>query len=509
METFDLLAQGFAVALTPTNLALAMLGCLVGTIVGALPGLGPVNGVAILIPLAFTMGLQPASALILLCCVYYGCMYGGRISSIMLNIPGDEPAMMTCLDGYPMAQKGRAAEALALSAIASFVGATLATIGLTLFAPLLVKVAIHFGPAEYFALYVLAFATIGGVTGANPAKTLMAAAFGLALATVGLDPVSGTARYTFDVFHLYDGFHPIVAIVGLFAISEILIYLEGSHASTTPVVTVHKAYASMRDVAYNFTAMLRGSLVGFVSGILPGAGASLGSFLAYALEKRVSNKDKTFGTGDSRGVAAPEAGNNAAAGGALIPMLSLGVPGSGTTAVLLALLISLNITPGPLLFQKQPEVVWGLIASLYVANVMLLILNIPLVGLFTRLLSLPMWLLLPSVVMVSFVGIYAINNSTFDLLVMVGFGVLGYLLRKLEIPLIPIVLGLLLGAEMENNYRRALSISGGDTAILYQSGIAQFLYLFTFAALLFAVYSAMRARRKSRHAREADDVKPA
>ena len=508
METLDLLAHGFSVALTPTNLALALLGCFVGTIVGALPGLGPVNGVAILIPLAFTMGLQPASALILLCCVYYGCMYGGRISSIMLNIPGDEPAMMTCLDGYPMARKGRAAEALALSAVASFVGATLATIGLTLFAPLLVKVAIHFGPAEYFALYVLAFATIGGVTGANPAKTLMAAAFGLALATVGLDPVAGTARYTFDLFHLYDGFHPIVAIVGLFAISEILIYLEGAHAKSSPVVTIHKAYASVRDIAYNFTAMLRGSLVGFVAGILPGAGASLGSFLAYALEKRVSNKDKTFGNGDSRGVAAPESGNNAAAGGALIPMLSLGVPGSGTTAVLLALLISLNITPGPLLFQKQPDVVWGLIASLYVANVVLLILNVPLVGLFTRLLALPMWLLLPSVVMVSFVGIYAINNSTFDLLVMVGFGVLGYLLRKLEIPLVPIVLGLLLGAEMENNYRRALSISGGDNAILFQSGISQFLYLFTFVALLIAVFSAVRARRKERLAAEAPDVRP-
>ena len=497
MEILSFLAQGLGVALTPTNFMLAVFGCIAGTVVGALPGLGPVNGVAILIPLAFTLGLEPASAIILLACVYYGCMYGGRISSIMLNIPGDEPAMMTCLDGHPMARKGKASEALAISAIASFVGATLATIGLTLFAPLLVKIAIHFGPAEYFALYILAFATIGGVTGANPAKTLMAAAFGLALGTVGLDPVSGTARYTFGVFHLFDGFHPIVAIVGLFAISEILVYLEQQHSAAGPMVPVHRAYAKFSEIAATFGAMLRGSLVGFVSGVLPGAGASLGSFLAYALEKKVSNRDKTFGTGDPRGVAAPEAGNNAAAGGALIPMLSLGVPGSGTTAVLLALLISLNITPGPLLFQKQPDVVWGLIASLYIANVVLLLLNVPLVGFFTRLLALPMWLLLPAVVMISFVGVYSINHSTFDLFVMVGFGVLGYLMRKLDIPIVPIVLGLLLGTEMENNYRRALSISGGDASILIESPIALTLYGATALALLIAVFTAVRARRRA------------
>ncbi len=495
MEILEFLAHGFAVALTPTNLGLAVFGCVAGTIVGAMPGLGPVNGVAILIPLAFTLGLDPASAMILLASVYYGTMYGGRISSIMLNIPGDEPAMMTCLDGHPMARKGKAAEALAISAIASFVGATLSTIGLTLFAPLLVKVAIHFGPAEYFALYVLAFATIGGVTGANPAKTLMAAAFGLALGTVGLDPVSGTARYTFGIFHLFDGFHPIVAIVGLFAISEVLIYLEHTHATHSAVVSVHRAYARLSDIVATAGAMLRGSFIGFIAGVLPGAGASLGSFLAYALEKRVSDKDGTFGKGDPRGVAAPEAGNNAAAGGALIPMLSLGVPGSGTTAVMLALLISLNITPGPLLFEKQPDVVWGLIASLYIANVVLLLLNIPLVGFFTRMLTLPMWLLLPVVVMVSFVGVYSINHSTFDLLVMVGFGLLGYLLRKLDIPLVPIVLGLLLGAEMENNYRRALSISGGDTAILYGSTITVSLYAVTALLLVIAVVAAFRRRR--------------
>ncbi|MGQ7790912.1 tripartite tricarboxylate transporter permease [Faunimonas sp. B44] len=496
METLGFLAQGFAVAFTPTNIGLALVGCFIGTIIGALPGLGPVNGVAILIPVAFSLQLPPASALILLACVYYGCMYGGRISSIMLNIPGDEPAMMTCLDGYPMAQKGKAPEALAISAVASFVGAILATIGLLLFAPLLVRFAIHFGPAEYFALYVLAFATIGGITGANPAKTLLAAGLGLALGTVGIDPQSGVPRFTFGVFELFDGFDAIVAIVGLFAISEVFVLLEHGHAAISArTVAVSRAFARGKDIAASAGAMLRGSVIGFVSGVLPGAGASLGSFLAYTIEKRYSDRDGTFGKGDPRGVAAPEAGNNAAAGGALVPMLSLGVPGSGTTAVLLALLISLNITPGPLLFQKEPDVVWGLIAALFFANFVLLLMNLPLVGIFTRLLAIPMWALMPFVVMISFVGIYSISHSPFDVFMMVLFGVLGYILRKLAIPVVPVVLGLLLGADMESNFRRALSISGGEYGILFQSGISLTLYALTAIFLAIAVYFGMRQKR--------------
>lgn len=492
METLGFLRAGFGVALDPTNLALALAACLIGTVVGALPGLGPVNGVAVLIPIAFTLGLEPASALILLTCVYYGCMYGGRISSIMLNIPGDEPAMMTCLDGHPMAQQGRAPEALAISAVGSFVGAVLATVGLVVLAPLLVQVAIRFGPVEYFALYVLAFATIGGIVGANPAKTLVAAGLGLGLSCVGLDPTSGTPRFTFGFYELYDGFDPIVAIVGLFAISEVLVLLETQPETRAGVLRVGRAFARMGDVRGAAGAMLRGSGVGFVAGVLPGAGASLGAFLAYVMEKRISDRG-TFGHGDPRGVAAPEAGNNAAAGGSLIPMLALGVPGSGTTAVLLALLISLNITPGPLLFQTQPDVVWGLVAALLIANVVLLALNLPLVGLFTRLFAIPLWALMPVVVMVSFVGIYSINRSPFDLWVMVGFGVLGYLLRKLDVPLVPLVLGLLLGAEMEQSFRRALSISGGDPSILWGSPVALGLYAVT--ALLLGAAVLLGRRR--------------
>ena len=498
MEVIDPLLQGFGEALTPYNLLMALIGCALGTIIGALPGIGPVNGIAILIPLAFSMELPPTSALIMLTSVYYGTMYGGRISSILLNIPGDEPALMTCLDGYPMAKKGGAANALAIAAVASFIGGTLATIGLTLFAPLLAQAAIYFGPADYFALYVLAMATIGGVLGTNPSKTLLSALLGLMLATVGADAVSGVPRYTYGMFKLYDGIDPIVALVGLFAVSEFLVYLETSHV-TGRAAPIGRITAPIREIL-SFGASLRGSLLGFISGVLPGAGASLGSFLAYTFEKRVSDRNGTFGKGDPRGIAAPEAGNNAAAGGALIPMLTLGVPGSGTTAVLLALLISLNITPGPLLFANQPEIVWGLIAALYVSNVMLIVLNLPLVGLFASVLRSPSWIIMPSVVILSFVGVYSIHHSPFDLVLMSAFGVLGYVLRKMNFSLVPMVLGLLLGQEMEKSLRRAIAASGEDWSVLVGSPIAVGLYILTAVMLTMAfVFEVQRVRQQRRN----------
>lgn len=498
MEILGHLADGFIVALTPLNLTLLVAGCFAGTIIGALPGLGPVNGVAILIPLTFAIDLDPASALILLCAVYYGCMFGGRISSILLNIPGDEPAIMTTLDGYPMALQGKAAEALAISGVASFIGATLATVGLTLFAPLLANAAIYFGPADYFALYVMAFATIGGIVGTNPRKALLAAFVGLMIGTVGLDPGTGLARYTLGSFNLYDGIDPIVAIVGLFAISEVLFFIESRQGAGGTIVPLGRTIPRWRDITGTFGAAFRGSGIGFVAGILPGAGASLGAVMAYSAEKRLSDKG-AFGKGDPRGVAAPEAGNNAASGGALIPMLTLGVPGSGTTAVMLAMLISLNVQPGPLLFERQPELVWGLIASLYIANLVLLVMNIPLIGVFTRMLRLPVWILMPLVVMISFLGVYAITNSTFEVMVMIAFGLLGFLFRKLEIPLVPVVLGLLLGVDMENNLRRALAISGGDFAVLVSSPIAISLYAVT--AVMLALAFLLGTRRPQESAR--------
>ncbi|MBC7156779.1 MAG: tripartite tricarboxylate transporter permease, partial [Rhodobacteraceae bacterium] len=350
MDILSNLALGFSIALSPWTLMLAVVGCFIGTLVGALPGLGPSNGVALLIPISFSMGLDAISALVLLTSVYYGAMYGGRISSILLNIPGDEPALMTTLDGYPMARQGRAGDALVISGVASFVGALLATVGLALLAPLLARVAFKFGPAEYFALYLLAFATLGGMGANNQAKSALAACIGLGIAMVGMDKTTGMPRFTFGELHLMDGVDFLVAIVGLFAVAEVFFFIESHGRDSAIGVRLGRVTVPWRDLFVTRWTMLRASLIGFVAGILPGAGASLGSFLAYMGEKSIAADKETFGTGNPKGVAAPEAGNNAAAGGALVPMLTLGVPGSGTTAVLLALLMTLNITPGPLLF---------------------------------------------------------------------------------------------------------------------------------------------------------------
>ncbi len=472
MEILNNLMMGFSIALSPYTLMLAVIGCFLGTIIGALPGLGPSNGVAILIPITFTLGLDATSALVLMTSVYYGAMYGGRISSILLNIPGDEPALMTTLDGYPMAKQGKAGDALVLSGVASFVGAFLATIGLLLLAPLLARIAYLFGPAEYFALYLLAFCTLGGVASNNQAKAALASCIGIGIAMIGVDNNSGMPRLTFDNLHLMDGVDFLVAIVGLFAIAEVFFFIEGHGKGSSIGVKLDKVRVPWKAIFSTKWTMLRASGVGFIAGILPGAGASLGSFLAYTSEKAIAGKDGGFGTGVAKGVAAPEAGNNAAAGGALVPMLTLGVPGSGTTAVLLALLMTLNITPGPTLFNDRPEVVWGLIASLLIANIVLLLMNVPMVKVFVRVLQVPAWILLPGVTMVSFVGIYSLSGSYFDLLLMVMFGVLGYFLRKMDVPTVPVILGILLGGHMENALRRAMIISDGDWQYLFSSPIA-------------------------------------
>src|SRR5210317_673143 len=482
METLNILLDGFGIALTLDNFILALIGCVLGTIFGALPGLGPANGVAILIPLSFSLGLSAASSMILLASVYYGAMYGGRISSILLNIPGDEPALMTTLDGYPMTQQGRAGEALTLTGLASFFGAIFATVGLVLLAPQLVKVAFLFGPAEYFALFVMAFATLGGVASNNQAKTVLASCLGLGISTIGVDHQTGVPRMSYGEIDLYDGIDFLVVIVGMFAVSEVFIFIENhksgkEQAENKPIIG--NIIPKMFTVIKTIPSMIRGTFLGFFAGVLPGAGASLGSFIAYTFEKKISNKNDTFGKGDERGVAAPEAGNNAAAGGALVPMLSLGVPGSGTTAVLLAMLMTMNITPGPLLFKNNPDVVWGLIAALFFANFILLILNIPMVRIFTKILLLPPRFLMPIVAMISFVGIYGISGSSFDLLLMIFFGLLGWLLRKLDIPLVPVILGSILGNLMETNLRRAMTISDGDWSYLFQSNVSIVIWMIT------------------------------
>ena len=499
MDMFSSLADGFAVALTFQNLMLALLGCFLGTLMGALPGLGPANGVAILIPIAFTLGLGPTPSLILLTSVYYGAMYGGRISSILLNIPGDEPAMMTCLEGHPMAMQGRAGEALSLSGIASFIGSFFATWGLVLVAPQLVKIALLFGPAEYFALFTMAFATLGGITASNQAKSAFAAALGLGIAMIGSDSQTGSERFTFGHIQLYDGIDFLIAIVGLFAISEVLIFIERHQggAVATSSAKIGKLMPDFRTLKRSVGTMFRSTIIGFLAGVLPGAGASLGSFLSYSVEKNtVDREGKTFGKGDPRGLIAPECGNNAAAGGALVPMLALGVPGSGTTAVLLAVLLQLNITPGPLLFRNNPDVVWGLIAALFIANFMLLALNLPMVSLFTRVLLIPTRILMPVVAMISFVGIYGLTGSTFDVMMMVGFGFVGWGLRKLEVPLVPVILGILLGNEMEVNMRRALQISDGDWSIFVGSPLAIGIWVVAIIGFTLPIFIGNKMKKK-------------
>ena len=484
METLANLALGFSVALSPYTLMLAVIGCFFGTIIGALPGLGPSNGVAILIPISFALGLDATSALVLMTSVYYGAMYGGRISSILLNIPGDEPALMTTLDGYPMAKRGEAGNALVLSGVASFVGAFLATIGLILLAPVLARVAFLFGPAEYFALYLLAFCTLGGMASNNQAKSAIAACIGLGIAMIGVDSSSGLPRLTGGNLHLYDGVDFLVAIVGLFAIAELFFFIESHGKGSSIGVVLDKVTIPWKYIKQTTPTMLRASGVGFIAGVLPGAGASLGSFLAYMTEKSIAGEKGGFGTGVPKGIAAPEAGNNAAAGGALVPMLTLGVPGSGTTAVLLALLMTLNITPGPTLFRDNPDVVWGLIASLLIANVVLLIMNVPMVKIFVKILTVPAWILLPGVTMISFTGIYSLTGSYFDLLMLVGFGILGYVLRKLDVPTVPVILGILLGCNMEDALRRAMTLSDGDPTYLFSSWIAIGFWVFAIAGFV-------------------------
>jgi len=496
VDNLTSLWHGFAVAATPINLLMALVGSFVGTVVGALPGLGPINGVAILLPIAFALKLPATSALILLAAVYLGCEYGGRISAILINIPGDAGALMTTLDGYPMAKRGEAGVALSISAWSSFVASVIGTIGMVLFAPALAHWALAFGPAEYFALMVFAIACLAGMVGESPVKTLLACVIGLALATVGIDANSGVYRFTFGDVHLADGIQFVVVVIGLFSVSEILLMLEQTHTGGEVMKASGRKWFNLQEAMYTWWGTIRSSLIGFVIGVLPGAGASIASAVTYMIEKNLTDTEGTFGKGDIRGVAAPEAANNSAANGAFIPMLTLGVPGSGTTAVMMGALTLYNITPGPMLFKEQPDLVWGLIASMFIGNVMLLVMNIPMVGLFARMLTVPNWFLVPAIAAISFVGVYAIHATTFDLVLMTGLGVFGYMLRKLDFPMAPLILGFVLGDLMEQNLRRALAISNGDVHILLGSGIT--IGLWVAAAVMLVVPLLLRWKRNNK-----------
>lgn len=500
MDTLNYLMAGFSVALTPTNLMLALIGAFLGTIVGMLPGLGPINGVAILLPFAYALGLPPESALILLAAVYLGCEYGGRISAILINVPGDAAAIMSTLDGYPLAKQGKAGVALSLSAMSSFTGSIIATIGVVLFAPLLANWAIAFGPAEYFVLMVFAITCLSGLVGDQPIKTAVAALIGLGLATVGVDAVTGVYRFTFDSVNLSDGIQFTTIVIGFFSISEILIMLEQTSTGQKALEQGKRAMFNLKELMFSAGAMVRSGIVGFVVGVLPGAGATIASAMTYTNEKKLAGETGKFGEGDLRGIAAPEAANNASACGSFIPMLTLGVPGSGTTAVMMGALTLYNITPGPQLFAEQPDMVWGLIASLFVGNVILLILNLPLVGLFAKMLNTPNYILIPAIAAVSFVGVYAIHSTTFDLILMVALGVLGYFLRKLNFPLSALILGYVLGELMESSLRRALSISQGDISILFHGPIAQVLWVLVGLMILLPIYRSIRGKKRKQAA---------
>lgn len=497
----DNLAIGFGVAFSFTNLLVAAIGSFIGTIVGVLPGLGPINGVAMLVPIAFAMQLPPETALILLAAVYVGAEYGGRITSILINVPGEAASVMTTLDGYPLARQGLASVALSLSAWASFVGSTVAVLGILMLAPLLAKWAIAFGPAEYFVLMIFAFCALTSLLGDQPVKGVLAAMIGLAISTVGVDANSGVYRFSFDIPNLADGIDFVVVVIGLFAVAEMLQMLENLLTGVSIDVPKSKRKLfNLKEVAFTWWSTVRSSLMGFVIGILPGAGASVASAVAYANEKKIcEGKDPNakFGQGDLRGLAAPEAANNSAAIGSFIPMLTLGVPGSGTTAVMMGALTLYNITPGPVLFEAQPQIVWGLIAALFIANIMLFIMNVPMVRVFASMLSIPPWLLIPGILAISFIGVYAINGTVFDLLMVVGIGVIGYFLRKMNVPMAPLVLGVVLGNMMEQNLRRALSITNGDPSILFESKIS--IGLWVAAILVGVVPPLMRSlsKRKS------------
>ncbi len=484
MEVLAGLAQGFAIALEPINLFWCFAGVVLGTIVGLLPGLGPSATVALLLPLATQM--NPTSGLIMLAGIYYGAKYGGSTTAILLNVPGESASVVTCLDGFEMARKGRAGPALGIAAIASFVAGTIGVILLMLVAPPVAEFALRFGPPEYFALMALGLSMVVLLAGKSMIKALLAMLVGLWLATVGIDLFTDGERYTFEQIELVDGVHFVVAAIGLFAIGEVLANLrpaDGMQQFRVPK-GLRNLLPNAQDLKDCRFAFINGSLVGFFIGVLPGAGSTIASFVSYGVEKAVSRRKEQFGTGVIEGVAAPEAANNSETGGALVPLLTLGIPGSATTAILLAAFILWGMRPGPLLIQDHPEIFWGLVASMYIGNVMLLIFNLPLVPLFAQILRLPAHILYSGILGISIVGVYSVDQRLFDVWLVTAFGLLGYLMRRLEYPAAPLLLGLVLGDLMENAVRQSLMMSNGDVSILYARPLAATMLLFTAAILI-------------------------
>ncbi|MCW5603357.1 MAG: tripartite tricarboxylate transporter permease [Burkholderiales bacterium] len=484
METLTHILNGFTVAMQPINLWYTFLGVFMGTIIGVLPGIGPSAGIALLIPI--TYGMNPTSALIMMAGIYYGAKYGGSTTAILIRTPGEASSVMTSIDGYEMAKRGRAGAALAVSAIGSFIAGTIGVVGLTLFAVPLTSVALKFGPAEYFTLMLFAMTAVSTLTGKSPAKGVIATILGLMIATIGIDLQSGQARYTMGIPEFQDGVGFVVVVVGLFAMAEVLRGLEGIFCGTSAeaMKIKGKLWLTREEWRRSIGPIWRGGVIGFIVGVLPGAGGTIASIMSYTTEKRLSKHSEEFGHGAIEGVAGPESANNSAPTGALVPLLTLGIPGGGATAVMLGAFIMYGVQPGPLLFQNRPDLVWGLINSMYIGNVMLVILNLPLIGLFVRLLYIPQGILYPMIVAISAIGAYAINGSVVDLWLILIFGVIGYIFDKVDIPVAPLVLSLVLGGMMEQSFRQAMTISGGDLKIFYGSGITVTLLVMSLISVL-------------------------
>lgn len=491
MDILQGLLHGFVTILDPTNLFYCFLGCLIGTLIGVLPGVGPLAALSLLLPVTFV--LPPVGAVAMLAGIFYGAMYGGSTTSILVNIPGEASSVVTCLDGHEMARQGRAGAALGMAAIGSFVAGTLSVVGLTLFSPLLTSVALKFGPPENFAVIALGFVATVFMLQGSPAKGLIVMALGMLCACIGIDQVNGKERFTLGYVNLTNGFDLVPVVIGLFGLSEILMNMEQIASRGVVAERITGLLPTAKDWAQSWKPVLRGSFLGFGLGVLPGGNPVTASFVSYALERRVAKDPQRFGKGAIEGVAGPEAANNSAVAGGMIPLLSLGLPSNAVTALLLGALIIQNITPGPLLAAQRPDVFWGVIASMYVGNVMLLILNLPLIGLWVQLLRVPYRILFPLILLLSVVGAYAANKNVFDLWVMLGFGIAGYLLRKLGYELAPFAFAMVLTPQLEQALRQSLIMSRNNPMIFLERPIAAAL-LVVAAALVLALILGLRPR---------------
>ena len=495
MEILQNLLHGFAVAGTPMNILWVTIGGVLGTIVGMLPGLGPATGVAVLLPLTFTMG--PTAALITMCGIYYGAMFGGSRSSILINTPGDGAALAATFDGYPMAQNGRAEAALAMSAVASLIGGVIAAVMMTFIATPVSRFALRFGPAEYFLLMVAALSMTASMSKKNMIGGFVSMFVGLIIATVGLDSQSGVARFTFGVMELQQGIDFLILIIGIYALGEVFKSFKSINEGQKKMQTKFgKIWFTKEDWKRCLWPILRSTPLGFFVGALPGAGGTMASLMAYNNEKQLSKNPDDFGKGEIVGLAAPEAANNAASVGALIPMMTLGIPGSGTTAVMMGALLMLGLQPGPMLFTQHPDIAWGLIASMFIGNIVLAIVNIPLAGVLVRVLAIPPKILYPIVLGLAFIGTYAVGNSAMDFYLLVIFGVMGLFMAKANVPTAPMILGVIVGGTMEQSFRQALTLSNGKSEIFFRSPISITLIVLTVLSVVFPLIKQMFRKKQ-------------